>query len=109
MATYEVTIARDTVNDAVTTAWSPSPTGNGTTANRYQFESGDIIKFKKFSTSTGTVSVTPSTGFFTTNGQVSVGTSFVSRTVASSQANYTLSYSITYVDLGGGDKGGIDP
>ena len=107
MATYEVTVSRDTVNDAVTTSWNPSPTGNGTIASRYQFESGDIIKFKKNSSNDGTVTVSPSNGFFTTNGNFNANLSFVSKTVASTQANYTLSYSIFYTTGGGG--GGIDP
>ena len=108
MATYEVTVSRDIFNDEVTTSWSPSPTGNGTTGSRYEFESGDTIKFKKNSSSDGSVSVTPSSGFLNSNSQINLTTSFVSRTVQSTQANYTLSYSIFYTTGGGGD-GGFPP
>lgn len=104
MATYEVTVARDIFNDTVITSWSPSPTGNGTTGSRYEFESGDIIKFKK--SGSDSVSVTPSSGFFSSNSTISLTTVFVSKTVQSTQANYTLSYSIFYSDGGGGFGGG---
>lgn len=103
MATYEVTVARDIFNDTVITSWSPSPTGNGTTGSRYEFESGDIIKFKK--SGSDSVSVTPSSGFFSSNSTISLTTVFVSKTVQSTQANYTLSYSIFYSDGGGGFGG----
>lgn len=99
MATYEVTVGRDTINQQVITVWSPSPTGNGTTGSRYEFESGDIIKFKK--SGSDSVSVTPSSGFLNNNASISLTTNFVSRTVQSTQANYTLSYSIFYSDGGG--------
>ena len=99
MATYEVTVSRDVFNDEVTTVWSPSPTGNGTTSSRYEFESGDIIKFKKFGSDS--VSVTPSSGFLNSNSTINLTGVFASRTVQSTQANYTLSYSIFYSDGGG--------
>lgn len=100
MATYEVTV--DRVAGTVITSWSPSPTGAGAQSNRYEFEDGDVIKFKKLSSSTGTVSVVPTNDFFTTNGSVSVGLSFVSRVVNNATGNYQLDYSIFYTDGPGG-------
>jgi len=99
MATYEVTVSRS--GSTVITFWSPSPTGNGTTSSRYQFAPGDIIKFKRSSSSVGSVTVSPSSGFFTTDGQISLGSAFISRTVNSTAANDTLAYSIFYNDGGG--------
>ena len=99
MATYEVTVSRS--GSTVITSWSPSPTGNGTLSSRYQFAANDIIKFKKNSSSDGSVSVSPSSGFFTTDGAISCSTVFTSRTVNSTSSTDTLSYSIFYDDGGG--------
>ena len=41
MATYEVTVSRS--GSTVVTSWSPSPTGAGLPANKYQFSSGDML------------------------------------------------------------------
>ena len=100
MATYEVTVSRS--GSTVITDWSPSPTGNGTSSSRYQFSPGDVIKFKRNSSSDGSVTVTPSSGFFTADGSISLNSTFKSRTVNSTAANDTLSYSIFYSDGGGG-------
>lgn len=104
MATYEVTVSRS--GSTVVTSWSPSPTGNGTTGSRYQFAPGDLIKFKKNSSSDGSVSVTPSSGFFTSDGTISCSTVFTTRTVNSTAAYDNLAYSIFYTDGGGGGFGG---
>ena len=101
MATYEVTVSRS--GSAVVTSWSPSPTGSGDPANKYQFASGDIIKFKK--ASTDSVSVGSSSGFLNSS-PGSLSTTFISRTVQSTASNHTLTYSITYSDGGGGFGGG---
>lgn len=100
MATYEVTVARSV--STVITSWSPSPTGNGTTGSRYQFAPGDIIKFKKNSNNDGSVTVTPSSGFFTSDGAISCSSAvFTSRTVNTTSAYDTLDYSIFYTNGGG--------
>lgn len=101
MATYEVTVQRVTFNDTVFANWVPSPTGSGTVASRYEFEAGDIIKFKKPST-TDVITVTPSSGFLNTGTtSFTLTTTFTQRTVQSTAANYTLTYSIFYEGGGG--------
>lgn len=101
MATYEVEVSRS--GSTVVTSWSPSPTGSGLPANKYQFSSGDIIKFKK--TTTDTVTVGSSSGFLN-SAPGTLSTSFISRTVQSTASNHSLTYSITYSDGGGGFPGG---
>lgn len=103
MATYEVTVSRS--GTSVVAFWSPSPTGNGQSSSTpYEFEPGDIIKFKK--SGIDSVSVTTASGFLNSS-PGSLTTSFVSKTVQSTGGVYSIAYSITYSDGGGFGGGGF--
>lgn len=102
MATYEVTVSRS--GTSVVAFWSPDPDGSGqSSSNPYEFEPGDIIKFKK--SGSDSVSVTTASGFLNSS-PGSLSTSFVSKTVQSTGGVYSIDYSITYSDGGFGGGGG---